>query len=89
MKSTSELINQLKKEGYKNIFLYSNTKGTYYNWHRHPYEEVRIMLKGKMKINTKNNSFLLSPGDRLDVPAGEEHEAYVLEDCEYICGTKY
>jgi quercetin dioxygenase-like cupin family protein len=85
----SETIKNLEKEGYKDIFIYSDNKGTYYNWHKHPYEEVRIMLKGKMKINTKDNSFLLSAGDRLDVPAGEKHEAYVLEDCEYICGSKH
>jgi quercetin dioxygenase-like cupin family protein len=85
----SETIKNLEKEGYKDIFIYSDNKGTYYNWHKHPYEEVRIMLKGKMKINTKDNSFLLSAGDRLDVPAGEKHEAYVLEDSEYICGSKY
>jgi quercetin dioxygenase-like cupin family protein len=42
-----------------------------------------------MKINTINNSFLLSAGDRVDVPAGKEHEAYILEDCEYICASKF
>jgi quercetin dioxygenase-like cupin family protein len=47
------------------------------------------MLKGKMKINTKNNSYLLKAGDRLNVPAGEMHEAYILENSEYICGSKY
>jgi quercetin dioxygenase-like cupin family protein len=84
-----EMIKKLENEGYRDIFIYSDSKGTYYNWHRHPYDEVRIMLKGKMKINTKNSSFLLSAGDRLNVPAGDEHEAYVLEDSEYICGSKY
>jgi quercetin dioxygenase-like cupin family protein len=83
------LIKELEKEGYKNIFIYSDSKGNYYNWHKHPYEEVRIMLKGKMKINTKNNSYLLKKGDRLNVLAGEVHEAYILEDSEYICGSKY
>jgi quercetin dioxygenase-like cupin family protein len=84
-----KLIENLEKEGYKNIFIYSDKKGTYYNWHKHPFQEVRIMLEGKMKINTKENSYLLKSGDRLNVPAGEEHEAYVLEDSEYICGSKY
>jgi quercetin dioxygenase-like cupin family protein len=87
--NVNNLIDELKKEGYKNIFLHSDLKDTYYHWHRHPYEEVRIMLKGKMKINTKNNSYLLKAGDRLNVPAGEMHEAYILENSEYICGSKY
>jgi quercetin dioxygenase-like cupin family protein len=87
--SVKNVIKTLEKEGYKDIFIYSDKKGTYYDWHRHPYEEVRIMLKGKMKINTKNNSYLLKAGDRLNVPAGEMHEAYILENSEYICGSKY
>lgn len=87
--SVKNIIRTLEKEGYKDIFIYSDKKGTYYDWHRHPYEELRIMLKGKMKINTKNNSYLLKAGDRLNVPAGEMHEAYILENSEYICGSKY
>ena len=90
MKETiSEIINGLKKEGYKDIFIWNDTKNTYYDWHKHTYEEVRIMLKGEMIINTKNKKYHLKKGDRLNVPAGEEHEAYILEDCEYICGSKY
>jgi len=86
---TNSLINDLQKEGYKNIFIWSDSKGTYYDWHSHEYEEIRIMLKGEMQINTKNNSYLLKKGDVLKVPAGEMHEAYVIEDCEYICGSKF
>jgi len=82
------LIDQLEKEGYKNIFIWSDTKGTYYDWHTHPYEEIRIMLKGSMKINTKNATVILKKGDMLKVPANEEHEALVLEECEYICASK-
>ena len=88
MKNTSEIIEELKKEGYKNIYVWSDSKNTYYDWHKHPFNEVRIMLKGEMIINTKNNKFHLKAGDRLEVPADEVHEAYVLEDSEYICASK-
>ena len=88
-KTISEIIKQLEKEGYKDIFIWNDTKNTYYDWHKHPYEEVRFMIKGEMIINTKDKKFHLKPGDKLQVPAGEEHEAYILEDCEYICGSKY
>jgi quercetin dioxygenase-like cupin family protein len=81
-------IKDLEKEGYKNIFIWQDSKGTYYDWHKHPYEEIRVMLKGEMVIKTKDKEFHLKPGDVLKVPAGEEHEAYILEDCEYICGSK-
>jgi quercetin dioxygenase-like cupin family protein len=89
MKKPSEIIEELKQNGYRDIFIWSDSKGTYYDWHKHPYDEIRIMLKGEMIINTKDKKFHLKPGDRLDVPAGEIHEAYVLEDCEYICGSKF
>jgi quercetin dioxygenase-like cupin family protein len=87
-KTTSEIIENLKKEGYSNIFVWKDSKGTYYNWHKHPYDEIRVMLKGEMKIKTPTNEYHLKEGDILNVPAGEIHEAYVLEDCEYICGSK-
>jgi len=87
-KNISKIIENLKKDGYKDIFIWKDTKGTYYNWHKHPYNEIRVMLKGEMVINTKNKKYHLKEGDILDVPAGEIHEAYVLKDCEYICGSK-
>ncbi|WP_457560550.1 cupin domain-containing protein [Caminibacter sp.] len=88
MKNISEIAKALEKEGYRDIFVWKDSKGTYYDWHKHPFEETRLMLKGEMIINTKEKKYHLKPGDRLDIPAGEIHEAYVLEDCEYICGSK-
>jgi quercetin dioxygenase-like cupin family protein len=85
----NKIIDALQKEGYSNIFIWQDSKGTYYDWHSHPYEETRVMLKGEMIIKTKNNEYHLKAGDRLNVPAGETHEAYILEDCEYICGSKF
>ncbi|GAB6045212.1 hypothetical protein JCM11957_08100 [Caminibacter profundus] len=89
MKTASDIIKDLEKEGFKNIFIWKDSKGTYYNWHKHQYDEIRVMLKGKMIINTKNNKYHLKPGDILNVPAGEIHEAYIIEDAEYICGSKF
>jgi len=83
------IIKNLENEGYKNIFIHKDLKDTYYDWHKHPFEEVRIIIEGKLKINTKTKTFILKKGDRLNVPKNEEHEAYVLEDTTYICGSKY
>jgi quercetin dioxygenase-like cupin family protein len=46
------------------------------------------MLKGEMIINTKEKTYHLKAGDILKVPAGEIHNAKILEDSEYICGSK-
>ncbi|EDM22845.1 cupin domain-containing protein [Caminibacter mediatlanticus] len=87
-KKVSEYIKELENKGYRDIFVWGDKKGTYYNWHKHPYNEIRIMLKGEMIINTKNKKYHLKKGDILDVPAGEIHEAYIIEDSEYICASK-
>ena len=84
----NKIIKDLEKKGYKNIFVWSDSKGTYYDWHSHPYNEIRYMLKGKMIINTKNKKIELKAGDIAEVKKGELHEAYVLEDAEYICAAK-
>jgi len=87
-KEKENIIKELKEKGYKNIFIWRDTKGTYYDWHTHPFNEIRYMLKGKMIINTKNKKYELNEGDFLEVNKNEPHEAYVLEDCEYICASK-
>ena len=73
---------------YTNIFTWQDKAGTFYDWHKHSYEEIRIMLEGEMIIETKTNKYHLKKGDILIVPAGEEHKAYVVKDCKYICGSK-
>jgi len=83
-----KIINEFKQKGYKNIFIWSDSKGTYYDWHTHPYNEIRYMLKGRMIINTKEKSIELKAGDIAEVKANEPHEAYVLEDSEYVCASK-
>jgi len=83
-----KIIEKLKKEGYKNIFVHTDYKGTFYDWHTHPYEEIRVILEGEMIINTKNKSYHLKKGDILKVKPNEEHNAKVLSDCTYICGSK-
>ena len=85
----NKIIKELEEKGYKNIFIWNDAKGVKYDWHSHPYDEIRIMLKGEMIINTKNKTYHLKKGDILNVKAKELHNAEVLEDCEYICASKF
>jgi len=87
-KNISEIINQLRDEGYSNIFIWEDKKGTKYDWHTHPYEEIRVMLKGEMTITTKDKTYYLKENDILKVPKGEVHKAEVLEDAQYVCASK-
>jgi quercetin dioxygenase-like cupin family protein len=88
MNLKEKIVEKLKKEGYENFYVWKDEKGAHYDWHSHEYHEARGMLKGEMIINTKNSTHRLKPGDVLYVKPGELHEAYVLEECEYVCAMK-
>ena len=41
--------------------------------HRHPFNEVRMVLAGEMLFNIAGNQFMLRPGDRVEIPANTKH----------------
>lgn len=41
--------------------------------HRHPFDEIRIVLEGEMVFNVAGNQLLLRAGDRLEIPANTKH----------------
>lgn len=45
--------------------------------HRHPFDEIRIVLEGNLIIDVNGNQLLLRPGDRIDVPANTRHSKMV------------
>lgn len=45
--------------------------------HRHPFDEIRIVLEGNLIIDVNGNQLLLRPGDRIDVPANTRHSKTV------------
>ncbi|MEK6983094.1 MAG: cupin domain-containing protein [Nanoarchaeota archaeon] len=48
-------------------------KGSYH-WHKHDNEdELFIVLKGKIKIQTKNKDIILNKGEGVKIPQGIEH----------------
>ncbi|NPB05145.1 MAG: cupin domain-containing protein [Aquificae bacterium] len=79
----------LRKEGYGNLYLWSDPPETFYDWHTHPFDEVRFVLDGEILIGTEEGEVLLRPGDLLVVPAGTRHWAKVgPKGVSYLCGTK-
>lgn len=55
--------------------------------HRHPFDEVRMIIKGKILYNVSGNKVLLRPGDRITVPSNTLHSKTVQSDepCLSIC----
>jgi quercetin dioxygenase-like cupin family protein len=41
--------------------------------HRHPFDEVRMVVSGAMFLNIAGNQLLLRAGDRIDIPANTRH----------------
>ena len=41
--------------------------------HRHPFDEIRIVMSGSLFMNISGNQILLRAGDRIDIPANTRH----------------
>jgi len=85
-----EVFKILREEGYTDLYVWRDPPNTSYDWHTHPYNEVRWILKGEITIGTENGIYHLKAGDRLEVPAGTRHWAKVGDEgVEYVCGSKF
>lgn len=58
--------------------------------HKHPFCEVRVLIKGELSFNISGNRIVLRPGDRLEIPANTKHSYSVLgsEKSVSVCGMK-
>ncbi|GAB6076614.1 cupin domain-containing protein [Desulfurobacterium crinifex] len=85
----NEVFRILTEEGYTNLYVWQDTPNTYYDWHTHPFNEVRWVLEGEITMGTENGVVTLKAGDRMDVPAGTRHWARVGDEgVVYVCGSK-
>jgi quercetin dioxygenase-like cupin family protein len=86
---SQEVFKILTELGYKNLYVWSDPPETFYDWHTHPYDEVRWILRGEILIGTPEGEYLLKAGDKMEVPAGTRHWAKVgKEGVVYVCGSK-
>lgn len=58
---------------------WSNGRGNRYQPHSHAYHKVLFCAHGSIRftIEPTGEAFDLTPGDRLDIPAGTIHSAFV------------
>ena len=52
--------------------------------HRHPFDEVRMVVKGALRYNVAGNEFILREGDRLDLPSNTRHSTKAEPDSECV-----
>ena len=55
--------------------------------HRHPFDEVRMVMSGRLFMNISGNQILLRAGDRIDIPANTRHSKSAEGDEPCICIT--
>jgi quercetin dioxygenase-like cupin family protein len=53
--------------------------------HRHPFDEVRIVMSGTLFMNISGNQILLRAGDRIDIPANTRHSKSTQGEDACVC----
>ena len=66
------------------IVWWSMKAGAHAASHRHPQEQIFVMLSGRMEFRLGTERRMCGPGDLGVIPGGVEHEAWFHEDTEVI-----
>ncbi len=84
-----ELRAQMIKEGMKPTIEVMD-KNEFMNVHAHTSDETRILVKGSVEFCAEGRSYVLKPGDRIDLNAETNHTAKNLERGQSVmlCATK-
>jgi quercetin dioxygenase-like cupin family protein len=53
--------------------------------HRHPFDEVRMVISGALLMNISGNQILLRAGDRIHIPANTRHSKSANGDETCVC----
>ncbi|MBK9293205.1 MAG: cupin domain-containing protein [Oligoflexia bacterium] len=80
-----EVLSMMQDEGLE-CTLETVDPNTEIKEHKHPFDEVRIVVKGAMRYNVAGNEFILREGDRLELPSNTRHwtRAEALGECVSI-----
>jgi quercetin dioxygenase-like cupin family protein len=84
-----ELRAQMVKEGMKPTIEVMD-KNEAVEVHEHAHDETRILVKGSVEFSAEGRSYVLKPGDRIDLSAKTAHTAKNLERGQSVmlCATK-
>ena len=78
----------LQREGFSNIFTWTDRQGTKYPTHTHPNYEVRWVVDGILQIEENGEILELHPGDRMESDPNTPHSAYAKSTVTYVCGSR-
>jgi len=87
--SETDLIDQLRREGFLRTFIWEDVPNARYPDHTHETETAHIILQGEMTVHMAGQSSTHREGDRCDVPAGAVHSAIMgPAGCRYLIGER-
>ena len=86
----AETLEQSLRERGLDPFRQTDRAGAYYPEHTHPHDEIRWMVRGRLRLGVGGKVSELGPGDRLELPANTPHWAEVVgdEDALYVCASR-
>ncbi len=53
--------------------------------HRHPFDEIRMVVSGSLFMNISGNQLLLRAGDRIEIPSNTKHSKAPEGDESCFC----
>ena len=89
MSTQAEWEEQLRAEGFKDVYIAEDGPNVFYPVHVHGEKTAHVILEGEMTLVVGETSRLLRAGDRCDVPGDEPHSAKMgTSGCMYLVGEK-
>jgi len=74
----SDSVEQKLRAEADHCYQWSNGPGTIYAVHDHPYRKILYIERGSITFTPAGKAaIVMTPGDRLDLPAGTPHAAVV------------
>ncbi|HLB77347.1 MAG TPA: cupin domain-containing protein [Candidatus Dormibacteraeota bacterium] len=75
--SPSQIVSRLREEA-DHCYSWSNGLGAQYAVHAHPYRKILYVMAGSITFTPEGDQpVTMSPGDRIEIPAGTVHGALV------------
>jgi quercetin dioxygenase-like cupin family protein len=53
--------------------------------HRHPFDEIRMVVDGELLVNVSGNQLLLRAGDRIEIPSNTKHQYNAHGQTDCVC----
>lgn len=84
----SQILKIFEREGLKPIEE-TYKPGEEIKNHRHPFDEVRMLVKGQLLMNIAGNTLLLREGDKIVIPSNTRHSKKVQSKGPCVCICSY